>query len=393
MSNGGMKIHHTEFCGTLNHTTSKPAYHDSITNMKTEAIPYVLPINPGDGRTFPWLTGLASRYEKYKFTSLRFTYKPTCSTLKSGGVAICPIYDPADPVPTDRYTLMNAANVVLGPVYKGLSCHIPASCLRPNDTMYVREFHSELIDPTEMRSNDLGYIAVVLTDTDPTNNELENFGDVFVEYTVELIAPRVGARAAKVCHIESVPEQSHPFAPGCKSLFQAGTYKDNTRDLISEHSTLMVDMEHHEAGESPTYVSVDNDDYGYDYSALTFKEPFSGIMTVTSSNNDDTPTRPVGVICNGVDLTTHSDPDGARGLRWTLAQGKQHPHRFARMKPLRTITNGFKAAVHTVKVVAQAGETVALSLAEGAIHLSHFAEVILTEAGPLLLDAMPLLAL
>jgi hypothetical protein len=259
--------------------------------------------------------------------------------------------------------------------------------------MYVREFHSELIDPTEMRSNDLGYVAVVLTDTDPTTNELENFGDVFVEYTVELIAPRVGARAAKVCHIESVPQQAHEFDGSFHALFNSSTYEENSRDLISKHSTLMVDMEHHEAGESPTYVHVDNDDYGYDYSALTFKEPFSGIMTVTSSNHDDVPTAQCGVVCNGLDLTAHSDPGGARGLRWTLAPGKLHPHRFARVKPLRSITNGLKAAVHTVKVVAQAGETVALSLAEGATHLAHFADVVLTEAGPLLLDAMPLLAL
>lgn len=33
-------------------------------------------INPGDADVFPWLSGIASRYEKYKFRKLKFTMVP-----------------------------------------------------------------------------------------------------------------------------------------------------------------------------------------------------------------------------------------------------------------------------------------------------------------------------
>ena len=381
-----MRIHHREFCGTLNHSSSKPSYHHPVTNVKHEAEPFILPLNPGDGRTFPWLSGFAGRFEKYKFLNLSVSYKPTCSTLKGGGVAICPIYDPSDPVPTDRYTLMNAQNVVRGPVYQSLNCPIPRSNLRWNDTMYIREFHAELVDPTEMRTSDLGYIAVVLTDTDPTEEVIENFGDLFVEYTVEMMSPRVGARAAKVCHISSFG-QSHPFEAKYPALFHPDTYKSNDRALISPHSTLMVDMDH--AADSVYMVGLD-DSTPVDYSAITFKEPFSGLMTVTSNNkNTQAQDKECTVVCNGIKLQDEFSED----TLWTLKDGATHQHRFAKVKPLRSIKNGISSAVHTVKVVAQAGETLAMTMAHASQLLDHYAEIVLTEAGPLLLDAMELLVL
>jgi hypothetical protein len=308
-----------------------------------------------------------------------------CSTLQYGGVALCPIYDPADPVPTDRYQLMNAQNCVRGPVYQPLSVALPGSALRKNDTMYVREFHSELVDPAEQRTTDLGYIACVLTDTDPTADASLNFGDLFVEYTIDLFSPRVGSAAAKVCHISS-SNHSHTFGGTFPPLFPADRYSaDGTeRDLISDHSTLMVDMEHHN-GEA---YHLENSTYPIEYSAITFKEPFSGTMTVVSNNKGGS-TAECTVMCNGIRL---QDEFSDRNT-WDLQPGAVHPHRFAKVKPLRSIKNRLDSAVHIVKVVAQAGETLAMAMATGATYAEHYAEIILTEAGPLLLDAMELLVL
>lgn len=182
LPDGGMLIHHREFCGTLNHETSKPAYHHPDSNEKVSASPFKLPINPGDGRTFPWLAGLSGRFEKYRFRSLKFSYQPTCSTLENGGVALCPIYDPADPVPTSRSDLMNAEGAARGAVYRPLNLSVPSSKMRHNDTMYIREFHEELVDEAELRTTDLGYIAAILTDTNTAETDSMNYGDIFVEY-------------------------------------------------------------------------------------------------------------------------------------------------------------------------------------------------------------------
>jgi hypothetical protein len=251
--------------------------------------------------------------------------------------------------------------------------------------MYVREFHSELVDPSEQRTTDLGYIACVLTDTDPTENSSLNFGDIFVEYTIDLSSPRVGSATAKVCHISSF-NHSHEFAGTFPPLFPADRYSaDGTeRALISDHSTLMVDMEHN-AG---TTYHLENSEYPIEYSAITFKEPFSGTMTVVS-NDKGNPNSETTVMCNGIRL----QEEFSERNTWNLQPDAVHQHRFAKVKPLRTIKNRLDSAVHIVKVVAQAGETLAMAMATGASYAEHYAEIILTEAGPLLLDAMELLVL
>jgi len=385
---GGLRIHHREFCGTLNHVTSTPAYNHPVTNTKQAAIPMTLPLNPGDGQTFPWLNGVATRFEKYKFHSLRFSYEPTCSTFENGGVAICPIYDPNDPVPSDRMTLMNAQGVKRGPVWEKLSLSIPSSAMRPNDTMYVREYHSELIDPAEQRTTDLGYVAIVLTDTNPIDDPIRNFGDVFVEYTVDLLSPRVGLAASKCAyiHAEDVTDVFAPVDSAHQPLLQTDT-DFASREVISPNSTIMFDLEH-SGGDGSDEEAVYKTESGTNvrYTALTFREPFTGLAYITVDVPDHLGTDPVTVMINGQAM------DSETVTELQLQTGNQHPHRFARVKPLKAIKSGLTSVAHAVKVVAQAGESLAMSLnhqiPDGE---NKIVQLILTEAAEAIMDALPVL--
>lgn len=58
-------------------------------------------INPADGATFPWLSGVARKYEKYRFRKLKFTMVPHAPTTASGTLGMYVDYDPSDvPAPT-----------------------------------------------------------------------------------------------------------------------------------------------------------------------------------------------------------------------------------------------------------------------------------------------------
>lgn len=385
---GGMRVTHTEFCGALNHNTSTPMHNDAISGEHVPAKPLVLPINPGDGATFPWLSGIATRFEKYKFTRIQLKYLPTCSTLENGGTAICPILDPNDPVPQDRHTLMNAQNTMVVPVHRQAMCNFPTAALRKTDTMYIRDKHGDLLDPAELRTTDLGYFAVILTDTNPYQDDTipRNYGDIFISYTVELTAPRAKPNASKGAYIAdpNLTPYAHNVQTIHGALWPETVINDaGPRGLLNDASTLNVEVEH----TKDVYKHVDSGK-DIEYAAVTFKEPFEGVMEVTNVNtNEQGAINSANIVANGKVLSEH---DGTH--KWELQTGAKHKHRLCKVKPLRTIRSGLHKVKHTVKVVAQAGETLAMHLNNHGVDLTTWAEVLLSEIPEELLTVLPALA-
>lgn len=383
-----MRVTHTEFCGAINHATSYPMHNDALSGEHVPARPMVLPINPGDGTTFPWLSGIATRFEKYKFTSVSLTYRPTCSTLENGGLAICPILDPNDPVPDDRHTLMNAQNTVVVPVFNVASSSFPRPALRPTDTMYIREKSAELMDPAERRTTDLGYFAVLLTDTDVYDSSQvpKNYGDVFITYTVELSAPRARSNVGKGAFIGGEEHTStHLGQDRHHPVWHRNLHNKGPRALVNNASTLNVFLEH----QADVYKHAITG-HPIDYSAVVFKEPFEGVIELTNVNSTEQGTENTAdLMANGRHLTEHNtDVDVTK---WALQTGAKHQHRFCKIKPLRTIRAGLHKVKHTVKVVAQAGETLALAMEHYGVNMNTFTEALLSEVPEELLNTLPLL--
>lgn len=86
-------------------------------------------VNPGLAATFPWLSRIARNYEKYKFLSLEFYYKPRVSgfaaTGQAGAMMLGFDYDSADPVPTVESNMSTRESYAEGPAYQVVK-------LRPN---------------------------------------------------------------------------------------------------------------------------------------------------------------------------------------------------------------------------------------------------------------------
>lgn len=53
-------------------------------------------VNPGLTTAFPWLAGIAPRFETYRFVSLVFEYIPSVGTDTPGRILLAPDYDPDD---------------------------------------------------------------------------------------------------------------------------------------------------------------------------------------------------------------------------------------------------------------------------------------------------------
>lgn len=86
-SSEGCRIKHMEYMLDLTSSSSGPT-SQSFT------------INPQRAQVFTWLSAIATRFEMFKFNKLKFTYRPSCSTVTPGWVAIGFDFDFYDEAPT-----------------------------------------------------------------------------------------------------------------------------------------------------------------------------------------------------------------------------------------------------------------------------------------------------
>jgi len=88
-------------------------------------------INPGNPYLFPWLSGMASLYEKYRFVSLEFILVSANPATHAGSVFMAIDVDPVDPLPVSTQELMANANSVTSTVWQ--SCSLKVDVARANE--------------------------------------------------------------------------------------------------------------------------------------------------------------------------------------------------------------------------------------------------------------------
>jgi len=367
MPGGGMIISHREFVGVVNSEVIQTG--QSMPSVsRTPHVPLKVPINPGDGRAFPWLNQIAVRFEKYTIRKLHYVYEPTCATTTSGGIALCPVYDPADPVPDSRTSLLNAEGVVRGAVHNELKLAIPSRRLRQNDTLFIRETHESLVDANELRLSDIGYVAIALSDATASLN----YGDLFVEYTIELNSPRVGGRIGKCASITRtnfIPTA----ASGNAALFDSSSNGGPSVGSRLHHapaSTLMVDC-----GHTVSDFTLGGSDFAT--TEMTFREPFSGQLQIRGKTTSDSPSFQVMPYANRGDTVNVSSTKP-----WAITDLVQQ------------VSSAVGAFTSIYNVVAEVGDVIQMSL--GGITAGQVADklsflnVTLADLVP---DLMPLLIL
>jgi len=137
-------------------------------------------VNPGLAGTFPWLSDLASKYEEYKFTSLRFEYRSVTATSTPGVCFMSFDYDAADSIPTTKLaqsqTIPNAENNVW----------MNNDLVVPCDSIY-KFVRQGTVTGTDIKTYDWGNMVLSTIYGDGTIT-----GELYIEYTVHLRKPSLG---------------------------------------------------------------------------------------------------------------------------------------------------------------------------------------------------------
>jgi hypothetical protein len=152
-------------------------------------------MNPGMVSTFPWLSGVAQRYDKYRFRKLDFKYETQTATTTVGTVMLVPDYDAADPAPSSKITALSYEDCARGEAWTKFASRMNMENLRALPQYYIRS--AALAASLDIKTYDTGNMWLC-TASEANNNVI---GELWVEYEVELIAPSLallGAASAGV---------------------------------------------------------------------------------------------------------------------------------------------------------------------------------------------------
>jgi hypothetical protein len=96
-------------------------------------------MNPGLATSYPWLSGIAKQYSKFRWKALRYIYVPTCSTTTAGSVFFYVSYDSYDTGPSTLAQVAVSENSCIGNAWFGGSIN-PQLAFKPlttQESIYV----------------------------------------------------------------------------------------------------------------------------------------------------------------------------------------------------------------------------------------------------------------
>lgn len=175
----GMNIRHREYVQDI--VFGEPGEYVNVV---------AAPINPGNRELFPWLAGIAGRFETYRFNSLRFIYEPQCGTDNEGTVMLAVDFDAVDLPPVDKLQLMTYDGAIRSPPwFAGVY-----ECASYNLHKYKEYFiTNSLTTPTstDEKTYFVGNIFVA------TQSQSASFtaGELYVEYDITLMTPQLSSIA------------------------------------------------------------------------------------------------------------------------------------------------------------------------------------------------------
>lgn len=175
---GTIRVTHKEFVGSV---TNGSTTGFALTTLSAATPGYDL--NPACSNLFPWLSGIATNYERYRFISTNFRFVPSSPTTTAGRFYAAIDYDYDDLPAGSKSSLMTNSTAVEVPVWMEASLKaLPAQLHRDQPYKYVStNTRSNFVEP---RTAYCGFLMCAF-DT-PTANLVY---DVWVDYTVEFQLP------------------------------------------------------------------------------------------------------------------------------------------------------------------------------------------------------------
>lgn len=177
-ADNGTRICHSEYLGDI-------ASSVSFTSNRYA-------INPGDAKTFPWLSQIADGYEKYRFRSLMFFYRSISSeystTQSLGAVIAAAQYDVIDPAFSTKAVMENYYTAISTKPSNNLLFGVEC---KPSSTaaseLYLR-YSPNPPAGTDRRLYDLANFTIA---TQGMNATAFTAGELWVSYDVELFYPNI----------------------------------------------------------------------------------------------------------------------------------------------------------------------------------------------------------
>jgi hypothetical protein len=138
-------------------------------------------INPANPTTFPWLSGIANLFDKYKFHKLRFFFINNSPTSIAGNVTMAVDFDTLDAVPSNGIGMSNLAKFVSFAPWKSEELSIPVQ--RPGNNSWLFTTN-EVPMGTDAKTYNLGNFLISTEGISSTDYLV---GYLCVEYDVELL--------------------------------------------------------------------------------------------------------------------------------------------------------------------------------------------------------------
>jgi len=161
---GGITIKHREYLGDL---------------MGGDFVVQSYQIQPGLPQSFPWLSGIANNFEKYKIRNLQVHYINVSATSERGRVTMAFDADALDADPVDKVELFSYNGAVEGSVWSPLTLTVPC---KP-ETLFTRQGE---VTGTDLKTYDCG--RLVLAASNSTADVV--VGEIFLSYDIELTIPQ-----------------------------------------------------------------------------------------------------------------------------------------------------------------------------------------------------------
>jgi hypothetical protein len=171
LPNGSIRVRHREF----------------VTNIDTNSTAQnmvALPLNPGDGKTFPWLSLMANNYDRWEPVRMSVSYEPFVATTVSGTVSAFIDYDPTDAAPTNKAAMLNSMGAKRSPVWSNFAINMARSEIKHDKHLFTRVPAREVFDGN-LRLTDAGTIFVAVTDS----NHVGDIGEIWIDYEILLHVP------------------------------------------------------------------------------------------------------------------------------------------------------------------------------------------------------------
>ena len=143
------------------------------------------PINPGNYDLFPWLAGIARRFESYRFNKLVFEFNTMSSSIVSGYVAIVIDYDANDSAPTTKSQAFQYESTVKSAPWQNCYHYSTTENLNKRKSYFVQ---TSISPPTGAVDT---YNVGTLFGLSGQNNATGAIGELWVSYSVNLMTPQL----------------------------------------------------------------------------------------------------------------------------------------------------------------------------------------------------------